>query len=287
LKNDGKYIYILSGERLTIVDAVPAEDASIATKIALDIQDGQYLQNMFLNNGTLVIFYQEYNEDFVIQEYDFAPQPVYQPKTHAMVMDVSDREDPKVLNDYEVSRNYNNARMIGGQVYLVTTGELYNYRYPIVPLVSESSQTVVKPDIYYFDNPELYYAFNTVTSIDISADAKNAVNSTTFMMNPASTMYVSQDNIYIAYEKNYPYYYYQTNTRDRFFEAVVPLLPKDVQEEINDIDNSNGLSSSEKWDKVSELLQDTYNGMSESEKNQLFEKIQRALASYDERIAKE
>lgn len=287
LKNDGKYVYILSGERLTIVDASPAEDASIATRIALDIQDGQYLQNMFLNNGTLVIFYQEYNEDFVIQEYDFAPQPVYQPKTHAMVMDVSDRKNPKVLNDYEVSGNYNNARMIGGQVYLVTTSELYNYRYPIVPLVSESSQTVVKPDIYYFDNPELYYAFNTVTSIDISGDAENAVNSTTFMMNPASTMYVSEENIYIAYEKNFPYYYYQTNTRDRFFEAVVPLLPKDVQEEINDLDSSNGLSSSEKWDKVSELLQDTYNSMSESEKNQLFEKIQRALASYDERIAKE
>jgi uncharacterized secreted protein with C-terminal beta-propeller domain len=145
----------------------------------------------------------------------------------------------------------------------------------------------VRPDIYYFDNPELYYAFNTVTSIDIAGDAVNAVNSTTFMMNPASTMYVSENNIYIAYEKNFPYYYYQTNTRDRFFDAVVPLLPKDVQEQIKDIDNGNGLSSSEKWDRVSELLQDTYNSMSEAEKNRLFEEIQEALATYDERIAKE
>jgi uncharacterized secreted protein with C-terminal beta-propeller domain len=287
LKNDGKYVYILSGDRLTIVEAYPAENATVAVKVALDIQQGQYLQNMFLNNDTLVIFYQEYSEDFVIQEYDFAPQPVYQPKTHALVLDVSDRENPEVLNDYEVSGNYNNARMIGDQVYLITTSDLYDYRNPIIPLVAEASQTIVRPDIYYFDNPELYYAFNTVTSIDIAGDADQAVNSTSFMMNPASTLYVSEDNIYIAYQKNQPYYYYQTNTKDRFFEAVVPLLPEAVQEEIKDIESNDDLSPSEKWDRVSELLQDTYNRMSESEKSALFERINGSLAEYDERIAKE
>jgi inhibitor of cysteine peptidase len=272
LKNDGKYVYILSGDRLTIVDAYPAENAAIAVKVALDIQQGQYLQNMFLNNDTLVIFYQEYREDFVIQEYDFAPQQTFQPTTHALVLDVSDMENPKVLNNYEVSGNYNNARMIGEQVYLITTSDLYDYRHPIVPLVSESSRTIVRPDIYYFDNPELYYAFNTVTSIDIAGtDAEQAVNSTTFMMNPASTLYVSEGNIYIAYQKNQPYYSYQENSKERFFEAVVPLLPQDVQQEIRDIESSDELSPSEKWDRVSELLEDTYNRMSEGEKNTLFE----------------
>lgn len=287
LKNDGKYIYVLSGERVTIVDAVPADKATVVSKIALDIQEGQYLQNMFLNNDTLLIFYQEYSRDFVIQEYDFAPQEISQSKTHAMVLDVSDRENPQVVNDYEVSGNYNNARMIGSQVYLVTTSDLYDYRHPVMPLVSEKGNTIVKPAIYYFDNPELYYAFNTVTSIDLASGAQNPVNSSTFMMNPASTMYVSEDNIYIAYDKNQPYYYYQTNTRDRFFDVVVPLLPNDVQEKIRDIERSDELSPSEKWDKVSELLQETYNRMSESEKSQLFGDIQDALALYDERIAKD
>jgi inhibitor of cysteine peptidase len=288
LKNDGRYVYILSGDRLTIVDAYPAENATIAVKVALDIQQGQYLQNMFLKDDKLVIFYQEYSEDYVIQEYDFAPQPVYQPKTHALVLDVSDRENPEVLNDYEVSGNYNNARMIGDRVYFITVSDLYDYRHPIIPLVSESSSTIVRPDIYYFDNPELYYAFNTVTSIDIAGtDAEQAVNSTTFMMNPASTLYVSEDNIYIAYQKNQPYYYYQSNTKDRFFDVVVPLLPEDVQQEIRDIESSDEMSPSEKWDKVSELLQDTYNRMSDAEKNRLFEEIRVALAEYDERVAKE
>ncbi len=287
LKNDGKYAYILSGDRLTIVDAYPPENATVSVKIALDIQQGQYLQNMFLKNDTLVIFYQEYSQGFVIPEYDFAPQPVSQPKTHALVLDASDRENPKLLHNYEVSGNYNNGRMIGKQVYLITTSDLYDYRNPIVPLVSESSRTVVRPDIYYFDNPDLYYAFNTVTSINIAGDAENAVNSTTFMMNPASTLYASEDNIYIAYQKNQPYYYYQINNKDRFFGAVVPLLAEDVQKEIKDIESNGSLSPSEKWDGVSELLQDNYNRMPESEKNRLFEDIKQALADYDERIAKE
>jgi uncharacterized secreted protein with C-terminal beta-propeller domain len=256
VKNDSKYAYILSGDRLTIVDAYPAENASVAVKISLDIHQGQYLQNIFLNNDTLVIFYQEFGEEYVIQEYDFATQPVYSPKTHVLVMDVSDRENPRIVHDYEITGGYNNARMIGERVYLVTTSDLYNYRHPIIPKVVESSRTIVAPEIYYFDNPEPYYSFNTVTSIDIaSADAEDAVDSQTYMMNPAATLYISEDNIYIAYQKNMPYYYYQeTYSKDRFFEAVVPLLPSNVQQEIKDIEATDDLGPSEKWDSVSELL---------------------------------
>ncbi len=287
LKSDDKYIYILSGDRLTIVDAVPAENATIVTKIALDIWEGQYLQNMFLNNDTLVIFYQQYSPGYTIQEYGFIPHEVYQPKTHVILLDVSNRDNPRVINNYEISGNYNNARLIGNLVYVVTTNDLYNYWHPNVPLVTEAGRTVARPAIYYFDNPDPYYSFNTITSIDLSRDAENPVNSSTFMMNPASTIYVSEDNIYIAYEKHMPYHYHQTNARDRFFEVVVPLLPSDVQEGIRDIESTDELSPSQKWDKISELLQETYNAMNESERNQLFKEITEALEAYDKKIAKE
>ncbi len=160
---------------------------------------------MFLNNDTLVIFYQEFGEEYVIQEYDFALQPVYSPKTHVLIMDVSDRQNPRIVYNYEITGGYNNARMIGERVYLVTTSDLYDYRHPIIPKVVESSRTIVAPEIYYFDNPEPYYSFNTVTSIDIaSADAEDAVDSQTYMMNLTATLYVFEDNIYIAYQKNMP-----------------------------------------------------------------------------------
>lgn len=44
-----------------------------------------------------------------------------------------------------------------------------------------------------------------MTSIDIaSADAEDAVDSQTYMMNLTATLYVFEDNIYIAYQKNMP-----------------------------------------------------------------------------------
>jgi uncharacterized secreted protein with C-terminal beta-propeller domain len=285
IKNDVRYAYILSGDKLTIAEVYPTENATIVAKVGLDIGEGQYLQDMFLSNNTLLVFYQEYGSDYVIPQYEFAPQPVYSPKTHAIVLDITDRAEPKKVHDYEVSGAYSNARMIGERVYLITTSDLYSYSHPVIPKIMESSSTMVTPDIYYFRNPEPYYSFNTVTSIDITGE--DDLQSKTFMMNPASTLYVSESNIYIAYQKYQPWGYYEESSRDRFFEAVVPLLPDDAQDQIMAIDADDSIPAYDKWDRIARVLEDTYNGMSESDKSQLFEDIQEALAEYDAQAQKD
>ncbi|MEX1996689.1 MAG: beta-propeller domain-containing protein, partial [Nitrosopumilaceae archaeon] len=155
LKNDGKYAYIVSEDKLTIIEAYPADSAKQILKIGLDVQ-GQYLQNMFLNKDRLVIFYSGSGERYSIQQYDFIPRPIYMPTTHALVMDVSDKENPKILKDYEVNGNYYNARMIGNYVYFIVNNGV-DYRDPILPVLKESLRIVMVPDVYYFDNPEQYY----------------------------------------------------------------------------------------------------------------------------------
>lgn len=291
VKNDGRYAYILSGDRLTIAQVFPAESARIVAKVGLDIQQGQYLQNMFLSNNTLVIMYQEYGQDFIIPQYDIIPQPHYVPKTHALILDIADRENPRIVSDYEVTGAYSNARLIGDYAYLVTTSDIYNYRQLLIPRVAAGGgvSAMVVPDVYYFDNPEPYYSFNTVTSINIrgGGEGEDAINSKTFMMNPASTLYVSKDSIYIAYQKYQPYYYYGQPSRDRFFEVIVPLLPEDVQRSIRAIDADAALSQSEKWDRIEAALQDMYNRMGEADKNALIERIQKALGEYDAKVQKD
>ncbi|MGI0020663.1 MAG: beta-propeller domain-containing protein [Nitrososphaera sp.] len=284
VKNDGKYAYVLSGDKLTIAEVYPAESAKVVAKIGLDIQQGQQLQNMFLSNNTLVVLYQEYSEDYVIPQYEFAPQPVYAPKTHAIVLDITDRASPKVTDNYSVMGAYSNARLIGDYAYLVTTSDLYNYRQPLIPKIA--GPVTIVPDIYYFDNPEPYYNFNTVTSINIKG-GDGAVNSKTFMMNPASTLYVSEGNIYIAYQKYQPYGFYEQESRDRFFGVVVPLLSDDAQMRIRTIDADSSLSQAQKWDRISAALQDMYNLTSEQDKAALIEKIQKALGEYDARLQRD
>src|SRR5438445_1863852 len=138
LKNDAKYAYILSEDKLTVVDAYPGDTAKIISKVGLDVK-GQSLQNMFLNKDRLVIFYNGNDEQYSIPKYDYIPNTVYTPTTHAIVIDVSDRENPKILKNYEVNGNYFSARMIGNYVYFISTSNV-DYNNPIPPVVRESSK---------------------------------------------------------------------------------------------------------------------------------------------------
>jgi Secreted protein containing C-terminal beta-propeller domain distantly related to WD-40 repeats len=105
LKNDSKYVYIVSQNTLTIIDAYPAENAKVILKIALDIES-QYIQNMFLNDDRLVIFYNGQSEDEIIPQFDFIPRRSYSSVTHALIVDVSDKEKPIILKDYSIDGHF-------------------------------------------------------------------------------------------------------------------------------------------------------------------------------------
>jgi inhibitor of cysteine peptidase len=281
LKNDGKYAYILSQDKLTIIDAYPGDTAKIISKVGLDVK-GDNLQNMFLNKNRLVIFYNDNRQSYAIPKYDYIPNPVYAPVTHAVIIDVSDKENPHILKNYDVTGYYTGARMIGDYVYFISNSYV-DYIHPMPPILRKSESIVVTPDVYYFGNPEINYNFDTITSFNIFS---NEINSKTFMIGSTGTLYVSNDAIYLTYQKYQPYYNDETYNKDRFFTAIVPLLTPDVQSQINSI-QSNDIDPSQKWTQISDLLQNAYNKMSDNDKNKLFDKIQQAASEYDIRIHQE
>ena len=278
LKNDNKYTYILSQDKLTIIDAYPGDTAKIISKVGLDVK-GDYLQNMFLNKDRLVIFYNDNRQSYAIPKYDYIPSPVYTQVTHAVIIDVSDKENPKILKNYEVTGYYTGARMIGDYVYFISNSNV-DYIHPMPPILWKSASIAITPDVYYFRNPEPNYNFDTITSFNVFSDE---INSKTFMIGSTGTLYVSNDAIYLAYQKYQPYYNDETYNKDRFFAVIVPLLPSDIQAQINSIESSN-IDPSQKWTQISDLLQNTYNKMPESDKNALFDKINQAASEYDIKV---
>ena len=239
LKNDSKYVYIVSHNTLTIIDAYPAESAKLVLKIALDIES-QYIQNMFLNDDRLVIFYNGQSDDEIIPEYDFVPRRSYSPVTHALIIDVSDKEHPTILKDYFIDRYFMDARMIGNYAYFVTNGNV-DYQYPKLPVIMEDSIKIMTPDAFYFDNVEQFSNFNTLTAIDVFGDK---INSESFLMGYTGAFYVSEDNFYLTYQQNMPFGFYENSSRDRFFDIVVPLLSNNIQEQIKAIQNDSSINSS-------------------------------------------
>jgi uncharacterized secreted protein with C-terminal beta-propeller domain len=282
LKNDSKYVYIVSHNTLSIIDAYPAESAKIILKIALDVES-QYIENMFLNEDRLVIFYNGQSNDEIIPQYDFVPIRSYESVTHALIVDVSDKENPKILKDYSIDGHFTDARMIEDYVYFVTNSNV-DYKYPRLPIIMEDSVRIMTPDAFYFDNVEQFSNFNTLTAIDIFGDK---INSETFLMGYSGAIYVSEDNFYLTYQQSMPFGFYENSSRDRFFDVIVPLLPDHIQEQIKAIQKDSSINSSTQWMKISELMQKSYNEMDKKDKEKLFEKIKEALNEYDVKVQEE
>ena len=283
LKNDSKYVYIVSNNTLSIIDAYPAESAKLILKIALDVESSQYIQNMFLNEDRLVIFYNGQSDDEIIPQFDFIPRRSYSPVTHALIVDVSDKEKPTILKDYSIDGHFRDARMIGDYAYFVTNSHI-NYDYPRLPVILEDEVPVMTPSAFYFDSVEQLSNFNTLTAIDIFGDT---INSETFLMGYSGTFYVSEDNFYLTYQQRMPFGFYDNSSQNRFFDVVVPLLPNSIQDEIKMIQEDSSMNSTTQWLKISELMQSAYNDMNKKEKEKLFETIRSALKEYDSKIQEE
>ncbi len=276
VKNDGKYIYVVAQGKLVIADAHPAESAKILSRTEIPGSP----RNLFINRDRAVVFSDGYDEIYTISEYDFVPRPTSTSFAHLLIYDISDRSSPRLLKDYKIKGYYFDSRMIGDYAYFAVNENVYYYGGPVpMPRILEASKTVVRPDVYYFDNPEDSYSFNTVGSLNIFSESLNAK---TFMMGYSNTMYMSQNAIYIAYQKNMPGYWSREN--DRFYKAVLPLFPSEVQDRINAVNNGE---RSEKWSEILAIIEEMYNGMGEGEKKELIKKTQKGLEEYDLNLQKE
>lgn len=205
VKNDGRYIYTISGQTLTIVDAYPAEKASVVSKT--EIFDTP--KDLFLTGDRLVLFSVGWGSpDYPAEKTTTATaeimprRPVYgnSPVTHAVIYDISNRSGPKVMKDYTIEGDYTDARMIGPLVYMVTREQVYPYYNGpvIVPTLREGTKTIIQPDVWHFDHPDHQYTFTTITAIDATTGALK--NAQTYLLGSGNILYVSPDAIYVSYQ---------------------------------------------------------------------------------------
>ncbi len=283
VKNDGKYIYTIVQDKLIITDAFPPENAKIVSETKINGTP----RNMYVNGEKLALFVDGSGTKMTLPRYGLIPQETYVQKTHVLIFDISDRENPRQMKDYNLDGYYLESRMIGNQVYFISQDNVYYYNnYVEMPIIRQGETKIASPQIYYFDNPEYSYLFHTVASFDINGE-EDKVNAKTFMMGYSNAIYVSNDNIYISYQKNLPWRYHEDESEKRFYEIALPNLPSDIQQKINEVKNDNSLNAYEKWSKISDIIGQMYNSISEGEKKELMEKIQDSLDQYDVRLQQE
>ncbi|MDI6729996.1 MAG: beta-propeller domain-containing protein [Candidatus Altarchaeum sp.] len=253
VKNSGKYIYVISGKKVVIIDAYPAEKAKILSTIELKEQPNE----IFINKDKLIIFTQEYNYN------DRCPYCYGSyTKTNILIYNISNREKPKLAKEIKSDGIYFDSRMIGDYVYVIinepiyyrlcpiygedvikTTRELINdcveqdIEVPETTIETDDKITTYKEfsDIYYWDILDYSYRFTTILAINTDDDNEK-INRKLFVMSDAYDMFVSMNNIYITRTKWQDNYELQERIFD---EIIIPNLPDDIQKKITEIENSN------------------------------------------------
>ncbi len=296
VKNDGRYIYIIADNKLVIVDAYYAENAEIISTTEIENEYSDYYsrktaKQIFIKDDKLALFVEANEKAYFFQKYDIVPRDSYRQKTKIYIFDISDREDPKVEDTFSITGRYFQSRMIGDIIYAVSQENTMYGTYINEPLIR--ADTTIKPEIYYFDNPEQNYQFNTIASIDLSNN--KVIDSKTLMMGYSNTLMVSENNIYIAYQKqNYwrwGWYDRSGYEKERFYEIIVPLLEGDLKSDIDKIISKN-TNEDEKWRDISKTLSDFYEVLEDDEQLQdqyedMFVEISDALEEYDMKKALE
>jgi len=201
VKNDGKYIYTVSGNKIVIVDGYPVESASILSEI--DVNGTP--QEMFINGNKLIIFGQKaYTYYKTYEDVEIMPRPYYSQQMFIKVYDVSDRSDPVVARDILFDGSYFNSRMIGDYAYVLIKSQL-PYEPDDIEMPEIQEDGVAKPacgcaDVYYFDYPDNSYSITTILSVNTQNDEQE-VESKNFLLGSAQNIFVSPHNIYVTYTR--------------------------------------------------------------------------------------
>ncbi len=225
VKTDGKYVYVVQNgysqgnliydadsstvqNHVYIINADP-QNAKVVAKISFD--NNTYLAGIFLSQDSnkLAVLASQYHvytyDEWKAQQNALLYRSdVY---TFINVYDISNKVTPVLARNFTVSGSYFNSRMIGDYVYAVVSQSAYVQKdalqLPTVYAKKDISQ-VEPTTVYYSDQADYskisgnYFTYNTFIGLNIRDDSQTPTNMTV-LMGGASTMYVSQNNMYVTY----------------------------------------------------------------------------------------
>lgn len=199
VKTDGEYIYYITNN---IAYIVKADGLDIVSKINIQNDKERFAaQELYINENKLVVIGNFYSYETRTNETgDLYVDRVYTTTlTQAIVFDITDKTNPQEIRTVRLDGNYTNSRMIGDNVYLISSKycDRYMAREDILPITMDTKtgeRTIEATEIVYFKDTTSYQ-FMTVAGFDINNE--NAVCSETFF-GASNNVYASENNLYIT-----------------------------------------------------------------------------------------
>jgi len=210
VKNDGKYIYAISGQTVVILDAYPPEKARIVSKI--DFGKESRLTELFIEGERLVAVGSNQNYYYETRDFERREVPPRVPATFIRIYDIASREEPRLLRNIEYEGDYSTSRKIKDNVYVVLTSypdyALYEKKdlqgSDIVPGFRDTREGEnpgeLVPAIDCLDvecvDPERFSSFLSILAISLKEESKSL--SKRVIAGGSENVYASLENLYVA-----------------------------------------------------------------------------------------
>ncbi|MGV8152355.1 MAG: beta-propeller domain-containing protein [Candidatus Nanoarchaeia archaeon] len=277
VKNDGKYIYTLSGNRLFIVNAYPAEEMNILSEINIS-----NAQNIFINKDKLIVFANSY-ENFVSDEIACFRAPCYSSEsfTKVYIYDISNRKEPILKNNFSVSGNYYDSRMINDYVYVISNKYIYDNYNPPYYVMNGVKSEIALDSIYYFGYYEDNYVFNTISSINLN---DNEIDSKVFLTGGSSNLYVSENNIYLANQKTLDFENYTLIYAE---DVALPLLSGEYDSKVEEILEKDEAFYYNKLNQINKVINEYLKSVEQNDLTEVSKKYESLQQEFNKKISKE
>ena len=222
-KTDGDYIYSLSEEKVIITDVRDENQIKIASEIEQNDSDIIPIDLILYNNKLVVISEEiESSAPYYYKNYNNI--------TFVSIYDISDKENPKEVKNYQLEQTYYTSRCIDGKLYVISSGYL-----------KEENDEIVT--YYYEDGEQIDPGYKNIKRIkDLNTDAQtilsmldlNNINEkvkvNSYLMD-VENAYVSENNIYLLDEKYEGGYSYTPEISSIFgFKGILGAFSNDYYE---------------------------------------------------------
>ena len=211
VKTDGKYIYYVTNNKLTIVDT---RDGKLVTSSKLDFSDTEFNpREIFIKGNKLVIIGMDYRQIRQVDKTDkyYYYFPSYEEFTVAKIYNIEDKANPKEDRTVEIEGYYLSSRMIDNNLYLISNK--YNYsawictekeikelneedfkpKY-IDTVVAEETKSIDFGCIYCIPETDDTSYLN-IASLDVTKNEPANIES---YLGAGSNIYASANNLYIT-----------------------------------------------------------------------------------------
>lgn len=220
VKTDGDYIYYTTGNKVFIVNA---KELKIISTIEIKENKKRFNpQEIFINNNKLIALgnFYEYEETVIKEgeptadiayEEDSARKAAYSNTARitnvntakAIVYDISDKENPRIIREVGLDGNYINSRMIGDNVFFISRRASYYYdgmkdeeMLPRIQdtVLNEDTKTVACTDIAYFRGTD-EQSYMLVGGFNVNNNEEMSVET---FFGASQDVYASENNLYLA-----------------------------------------------------------------------------------------